>query len=112
VSHQRCASLTCDASGLRDYIGRVSEPAVVVGDRLDPRTAAPANLAVPGTREPPHRLADEDLDGVRTSGGFGQIRMPRSRCNCTGSRQQTGRDTVTPRSSEPAGEVPPGLGLT
>ena len=44
-----------------------------IGIRHDPRTAAPATRAVPGAAESLHRLADEDLDGVRAFGGFGQI---------------------------------------
>jgi hypothetical protein len=56
-----------------DRLGWVSEPVVVISDRHDPRAAAPANLAVPGTSEPRHGLADEDLDGVRTFGRIGQI---------------------------------------
>jgi len=56
-----------------DRLGRVREPVVVVGDRHDPGAAAPANLAVPGTAEPFHRLADEDLDRVPAFGGIGQI---------------------------------------
>ena len=56
-----------------DRLGGVSEPVVVVGDRHDPRAAAPANLTVPGTAEPRHGLVDEDLDGVRPFGGIGQI---------------------------------------
>ena len=56
-----------------DRLGRVSEPVVVVSDRHDPGPAAPAHLAVPGTNEPLHSLADEDLDGVPTFGGLGQI---------------------------------------
>ena len=56
-----------------DRLGRVPEPVVVVGDRHDPRAAAPANLTVPGTAEPLHRLADEDLDRVRAFGRIGQI---------------------------------------
>ena len=56
-----------------DRLSWVSEPVVVVGDRHDPGTGAPADLAAPGTTEPLHSLADEDLDGVGTFGGFGQI---------------------------------------
>jgi hypothetical protein len=59
--------------GARSWCGRVPEPVVVVGDRHDPWTATPADLAVPGTTQPLHSLADEDLDRVGTFGGFGQI---------------------------------------
>jgi hypothetical protein len=56
-----------------DRLGHVSEPVVVVGDRLDPGTAAPANLTIPCARELLRGPADEDLDGVGTFGRFGQI---------------------------------------
>jgi hypothetical protein len=54
-------------------IAGIDEPVVVVGDRYDPGTAAPADLTTPGATEPLHALADEDLDGVGTFGGVGQI---------------------------------------
>ena len=78
----------------------------------DPGTAAPANLAPPGTRELLHRLADEDLDGVGTLGGFGQIPQAKVALQLHGIEvgNKTGHGDSS--FSEPAGKVPPGLGLT
>src|SRR5580704_7543976 len=39
-------------------IAGIDEPVVVVGDRYDPGTAAPADLTTPGATEPLHGLAD------------------------------------------------------
>jgi hypothetical protein len=46
----------------------------------------------------------------RPSAGSDRSRTQRSRFNCAGSRQETGPDTVTPRSSEPAGGFLPAWG--
>jgi len=56
-----------------DRLGGVAEPVIVVGDRHDPVAAAPADRATPHTRQPLDGLADEDLDGVRTLRGVGQV---------------------------------------
>jgi len=56
-----------------DRLSRVPEPVVVVCDRDDPGAAAPADLTVPGTGEPIHSAAGEDLDGVGAFGGRGEI---------------------------------------
>ncbi len=103
-----------------DRPGRVSEPVVVVGDRHDPGTAAPANLAVPGTSEPLHSLADEDLDGVGTFGGIGQIphaevalQLHRIEAgNRTGHGDSSFRRTGWGSSSRPGVHLSEAAGLT
>jgi len=65
-----------DVSGLAalpgDRLDRIAEPVIIVGDRHDPGTAAPADLAAPGPAQPFHSQADKDLDGVRTFRRVGQ----------------------------------------
>src|ERR1039457_1470165 len=56
-----------------DRAGRVAETVVIVGDRHDAGTAAPANLAGPGARQRLDGPVDEELNSVRTFGWFGEI---------------------------------------
>jgi hypothetical protein len=95
-----------------DRLGRISEPVIVVGDRHDPGTATPADLALPGTTEPLHSLADEDLGGVGTFRGFGQIPQAKVALQLHGIEvgNRTGHDDSSFRRT--GWEVPPGLGFT
>src|ERR1022692_2741727 len=56
-----------------DRAGRVAETVVVVGDRHDARTAAPADLAGPGTGQRRDDPVDDELNSVRTFGWVGEI---------------------------------------
>jgi len=95
-----------------DRLARVAEPVIVVGDRHDPRTVAPANLSAPRAAQRRRSPVDEDLDGVRAFASFGQVPQAKVTLQLHRIQMGTGLDTVTPRSSEPAGRVPPALGFT
>src|SRR5271167_488776 len=56
-----------------DRVGRVTKAIVVVGDRHDFRAPAPPDLTGPGARQRLDRPVDEDLDGVRSLPGIGEI---------------------------------------
>jgi hypothetical protein len=96
-----------------DRLGRVAEPVVVVGDRHDPRAAAPANVAVPGAREPLHGPVDEDLDGVGTLRGLGKIPDAEVEAQLLGMKVGNGAghgDSLGKRTGW--GDIPPGPGFT
>ena len=92
-----------------DRLGRVSEPVVIVDDRHDPRPAAPADLAAPGTAQRNHGLVNEELNGVRAIGRVREI--PDAKVAAQQFRLQIAnerhRDSSVRRT---AGMSPPGPG--
>jgi hypothetical protein len=95
-----------------DRPGRVSEPAVVTGHRHDPRAAAPADRALPGTTQRLRRLADEDLDGVPAFAGLGPIPPATAAPQLHRIKAVNRTGHGDSRSGGPAGNVPPGPGFT